>query len=543
VALSQHAALDRVFDIENGTKDGIYRVLSVCAFLGNVPVVLVPLSLLLNGYGVAENNDLNNKSLLLGLTRSSFLYLVVLLAILKGSASLYFSSIGMVTGRTMKAVQKDEAARIMTIGALLVRSLAPIFAGAVLSHFMATTSSSSLVSTMTSPLKASWMVWIVIGLVFGMAAAEMTCVLARQSGSGAITEKQLEYRKIRMSSLASPVDALEKSFRSASNSICARWTDCISFRLRMMRKDASSGKRRSTVVITTNDQKEEVGEDVTLGKKHAATWKEHTVAPGVDFDRVSFFIIGTHKKDITCVPHVLAPPIMDTLHKHLPTHCTESNFWLKYSLLRDGASTHSIEAKSGLARNTILAIETLNGDVFGCFMTKPWIPTHNHYRRSSESFLWRLKKRRSTTAEDEESPESEAMGSDGGDDDIIDVYPWTGNNDLCQLFADDKIACGGGVVGTHSDGFGIILEDDLLSGSSSPCATYGNPSLCASSSSDENRFEVANIEIWSLTPFMFVADAERSEQSVQFIKSNSHGSYGEGKGETPSSTSPWSSFL
>jgi hypothetical protein len=163
------------------------------------------------------------------------------------------------------------------------------------------------------------------------------------------------------------------------------------------------------------------------------------------------------------------------------------------------------------------------------------MPTNNHYRRSNESFLWRLKKRRgSTTAEDEESPEL-LLQAAGDDDDIIDVYPWTGNNDLCQLVADDKIACGGGVVGNHGDGFGILLNKDLQSGSSSPCATYENPSLCGSSSgSDENRFEVANIEIWSLIPYMFVADAERSEQALQFIKDNS---------ESPSSTSAWSNFL
>lgn len=116
----------------------------------------------------------------------------------------------------------------------------------------------------------------------------------------------------------------------------------------------------------------------------------------------SFFVIGTHRKDASCVPHVLAPPIMNALQKHLPTNCAESNFWLKYSLLRDGASTHSIESKTGLARNTILAIETLDGDVFGSFMIKPWISSNNHYRRSGESFLWKLKERRSTTVDEDD---------------------------------------------------------------------------------------------------------------------------------------------
>ena len=148
-----------------------------------------------------------------------------------------------------------------------------------------------------------------------------------------------------------------------------------------------------------------------------------------------------------------------------------------------------------------------------------------------DSFLWRLKNRRT----DEES-----LGFVNGDD-IVEVFPCTGKNEYCQLFGDEKIACGGGVVGTHGDGFGILLRKDLLSGSSSPCATYGNPILCWD---DENQFEVANIEIWALTPYMFTADAERSERRLSFVKDNSlafntDGSYR----ESPASASAWAAFM
>ena len=141
-----------------------------------------------------------------------------------------------------------------------------------------------------------------------------------------------------------------------------------------------------------------------------------------------------------------------------------------------------------------------------------------------------MKKRRSTA---EEHRPAVANESD------VDIYSWTGDNELCQLFADDKIACGGGVLGV-GDGFGIVLESDLLSGSSSPCVTYANPSLCSldGEGNDGGMFEVANLEVWCLTPFMFVADAEKSEESLQFIKDNEYT-----LGETPSTTSPWSNFL
>lgn len=532
VAICHHAALERLFDIENGSKDGMYRILSVGAVLGNVPAVLIPLSLLLNGYSDSSKG-------LLGLTLPSFLYLVVLVAFLRGSASLYFSFIGMATGQTLRVVHKDEAARIMTMGALFVRSLAPIIAGAVLSHFMS--SSSSSVST----FRSSWMIWIIIGLLFGLAAATMSIALARQSGNGVISDKQRMHIANRLERANSIPEVWERYYDLASKSICSGWENKTCFR--RARNDATS-------VGNTIGNDDEIGRPT---RRNIATWKDHTVAPGVDFDKVSFFIIGTHKNDQPCCPHVLTPPIMNALQKYLPTNCKERNFWLKYSLLRDGASTHSLEVKSGLGKYTVMAIETLKGDVFGCFMTEPLMSTNNQYARSGESFLWRLKKRRSVTVEVEEESEALAAavvrddGASSDDDDIIDVYPYTGENDLCMLFAHDKIACGGGIVdgtvGTTGDGFGIVLADDLFSGSSSPCRTYDNPCLLSSTSSasldgeDENengRFEVANIEIWNLTPFMFMADAERSEKSLRVIKDNEFV-----EGESPSSTSPWSNFL
>ena len=305
VALSHHAALDNFINTGNGSKDGMYRVLSTCAFLANLPVVLVPLSLILNSCG--------NRNTLLGLTPWSFLYLVLIFALLRGSGAIFFDIIGIKTGRTLKVDHKNEVARIMTMGALLVRSISPIVAGALVSYFMAPLTPSRKV---TSPLFSSWMVWVVIGLGFGQVTGILTILLSRMPQREWITEKQQVYRADRLDGMSSMTDS-----------------------------------------------KEEIHE------KHPPTWKDHIVAPGVDFDRVSFFIIGTHKNDKRCSPHVLTPPIMETLQKHMPTNCSESNFWLKYSLLRDGASMHSLEARSGVSRNTILAVETLKGDVFGCFMT------------------------------------------------------------------------------------------------------------------------------------------------------------------------------
>jgi len=100
------------------------------------------------------------------------------------------------------------------------------------------------------------------------------------------------------------------------------------------------------------------------------SWVDHVLRPGLDPDTVPFFILGTHKHDTACLPHVLTPPLMEALHKHLPMSCADTNFLLKYSLLRDGASTTALETRICMSKYTFLAIETLDGDVFGCFMTK-----------------------------------------------------------------------------------------------------------------------------------------------------------------------------
>jgi len=67
-----------------------------------------------------------------------------------------------------------------------------------------------------------------------------------------------------------------------------------------------------------------------------------------------------------------------------------------------------------------------------------------------------------------------------------------------------------------------------------------HPSLCTLDGEEslDGQFEVANIEVWALTSYMFVADAEKSEKSLKLLKDNSFA-----EGETPSTTSPWSNFL
>jgi hypothetical protein len=160
---------------------------------------------------------------------------------------------------------------------------------------------------------------------------------------------------------------------------------------------------------------------------------------------------------------------------------------------------------------------------------------------SGESFLWRMKQRRIVSGPSEETdPESpqntQLLEETIQREEDIEVYRWTGETDDCQLFGDKRLAAGGGMVNS-TGGFGFILNDDLSSGTSGPCLAYDNPCLV---SNPEGRFEVANLEVWTMTPHLLQPDAERAEESIRFI----HQNLVSPTGDKPSAAaSKWTNFL
>ena len=152
-----------------------------------------------------------------------------------------------------------------------------------------------------------------------------------------------------------------------------------------------------------------------------------------------------------------------------------------------------------------------------------------NYFGNGESFLWRMRRSRSTACSsicDQAVLESE-----------LDVYPATGINDYFQLCLHNKMIVGGGENTldrsdfsdgqelsermTDAGGFGICIDEDLLTGTSSPCSTFNNPCLFSRQQNTSNeRFEIANLEVWTLTPFSNVEEAEKLELSLLFLKNN-----------------------
>jgi hypothetical protein len=70
--------------------------------------------------------------------------------------------------------------------------------------------------------------------------------------------------------------------------------------------------------------------------------------------------------------------------------------------------------------------------------------------------------------------------------------------------------------GTHY-GNAIRLDGALTGGSTSTSETFGNPCLIETDKRGQ-EFQVANIELWAMTPHSTVAAAERAEMKSLFLE-------------------------
>ena len=239
------------------------------------------------------------------------------------------------------------------------------------------------------------------------------------------------------------------------------------------------------------------------------------------FNTLPFRILGTSANDIACHPHVLSPPLMESLQNFLPPTISESNFWLKYSLVRDGASLSSVLRNIRGTRRTLIAIETVEGEVFGSFTSLPWRRNWNYFG-NGESFLWRMRRSRSENDAQHSILDQAKLESE------LEVFYWSGRNNLVQYCTHEMLAVGGGLLRDDNrddisdgqpdtGGFGLAIDSDLLRGTSSPCATFQSPPL-SKLHSNGSPFEILNMEVWTLTPCGSVAEAENMEMTALFLE-------------------------
>ena len=244
---------------------------------------------------------------------------------------------------------------------------------------------------------------------------------------------------------------------------------------------------------------------------------------GDNLDNVGFKILGTSAEDVSAHPHVLSPPLIDAVTTFIPDHLQGQNLWLKYSLIRDGASLETFKQYSRASKDTILAIETTKGDVFGCYTAAPWRTNPTFF--GGKSFVWKMRHNRHTPCHslfEQAEMESE-----------IDVFMLVEEGVKPQVCTHDRLAIGTGKLRDYDfygrdvdpehdrlqDGFAIALQDDLLAGTSSKCHTFRNPCLI-NPDMDCETFQVLNLELWTFTPCFSLDSAEKLEMT-QFFMSES----------------------
>jgi hypothetical protein len=230
----------------------------------------------------------------------------------------------------------------------------------------------------------------------------------------------------------------------------------------------------------------------------------------------TFRVLAPSIEDLIETPTVLTPPIMDGLRAFLPFAVQHDNFWLKYSLAGgDGASFYTLLHKVRNSARTFIAIETDQGEVFGSFTSSPWRVHPDKYYGSAEAFLWRLKKSRFTRCASVE--EQVQLESD------VEVFEWSRENRNIQSWTGMKgeiiVGAGGYEDDPEKDakefGSGLSISADLTRGFSEKCLTFNSPPLATRS--NDGVFNIANIEVWTLTPVLSVEEAERLELSRQFV--------------------------
>jgi hypothetical protein len=191
---------------------------------------------------------------------------------------------------------------------------------------------------------------------------------------------------------------------------------------------------------------------------------------------------------LSSCPPLLTPTMLKQLVDNLPETVQTMTWKRLFALGRDGDCFLTMLNHCHSYTNTIVVILTTQGHILGGYAAAPWDRQSGMQRTfygSGQSFLF------ATHPDD-----PVAVADDDGDnnnDDKLYIYPWTGDNNYCQVcdVEDGQIAMGGGGA------FGLIVQEHFSRGSTGRCGTFGNPSLIPGDSG--GTFDVISFEIYGFS--------------------------------------------
>jgi hypothetical protein len=144
---------------------------------------------------------------------------------------------------------------------------------------------------------------------------------------------------------------------SSVDSVKAAWS------LKREKERANNVQMNRPETVTPVIQSEPPGRKMASTADRETNMSPERQPPSRNESDYPFLILGI--QDVR--PGVLTPPLMEALRGFFPYGIAEENFWLKFSLERDGASLPSLLSKVRTSVHTILSVETKDGHVFGAF--------------------------------------------------------------------------------------------------------------------------------------------------------------------------------
>ena len=211
------------------------------------------------------------------------------------------------------------------------------------------------------------------------------------------------------------------------------------------------------------------------------------------FSPVSFFLTPDGEK-----LSAVSKPQLDQLKHHVPSEISHEMWHLVYSFSDNGVSLNALWSVMQMLEHALLVVKTMSGATFGAYLARNG-PRHTRsgslhadlvrkhtFGESSSSF----------TEEDGFTGSSFLFSFDHGSaekPDEPEIYRWTGQDRHFVMVGHD--VHGEASFLAFGVPFGLWLDDQLQTGTSAPCATYGNNMPLVRHSPD--RFYIAACELWS----------------------------------------------
>jgi len=161
------------------------------------------------------------------------------------------------------------------------------------------------------------------------------------------------------------------------------------------------------------------------------------------------------------------PEELIEVSKSLPERLRGMRWKVAYDFEHDGVSLDELYNKAAGHKETLLFVETTDGDRFGCFASETWNPSTKarSFYGTGESFVFNFKP-------------------------SFQLFRWVGANDLVMTSSRSHIGMGAG------EGFIFCIDEHLNLGTSSPSSTFGNTEALPY----KPEFRVAQLELICFLP-------------------------------------------